>query len=126
MSPAQTSGLDSYGWRLRCPFSLSAALGRRRGPLWHRRQQQNQRLSRAWRRSPLRNQPQSPPPRLPPQSLRQKPFQLFLSLPSPGSLCQPPPSPPSATSRRSSPSRSRPPPRARHQQQQQQQQQQKR
>src|ERR1051325_5100657 len=26
MSPAQTSGLDSYGWRLRCPFSLSADL----------------------------------------------------------------------------------------------------
>src|SRR4249920_1837836 len=29
MSPAQTSGLDSYGWRLRCPFSLSAARRRR-------------------------------------------------------------------------------------------------
>ena len=26
MSPTQTSGLDSFGWRLRCPFSLSAAL----------------------------------------------------------------------------------------------------
>jgi hypothetical protein len=23
MSPTQTSGLDSFGWRLRCPFSLS-------------------------------------------------------------------------------------------------------
>src|SRR4051812_7810731 len=26
MSPTQTSGRDSFGWRLRCPFSLSADL----------------------------------------------------------------------------------------------------
>ena len=45
MSPTQTSGRDSFGWRLRCPFRYPPTRGRRRGQLWHRRRRQQPKAS---------------------------------------------------------------------------------